>query len=445
MSRHGIPIIVPSFRSSRAPSTSSASPTTSTSTSSASSTSSTSSYPVPSTPKSVEEADEVEVGEVILMPETEEEIEFRKRKYPTIFLGRTKNTGVGESENKLIIEQLHRLVEHIEDQIRSSNLAEDRKKHGFRLSSIKKGIDLIADWPEKICSGRQARQIKGIGKGISDRIDEIITSGTLSELSVNLSVNLGADSTRKIAELTTVSGIGVVKARELLQKFKLNGVEDLIKRWKAGEIKVGKHELTHHIEVGLRWYHDIKQKIPREELDAFFSLLVKTCKKIDKKLKVQICGSYRRGKSQSNDVDILLTHPDLITQPDVTVCPVKYLPSLLEILVDDDIIVDSMTKEGTTKYMGVARLSEKHTGRRIDIRFVPYESWATGLYYLTGSGPFNKIFRGVALQRGYTLNEYGIYKLDENGERGENIPVYSEEQIFDVVGVEYLTPEQRDL
>lgn len=382
--------------------------------------------------------------DIPLMPDTEEEIEFRKRKYPTISLGKRLSGTASSCKNKIIIEHLRRLVEHIENQIRSSGLPEDRKKHGFRLSSIRKGIQLIQEYPEEITSGRQARQIKGIGKGISDRIDEILRDESLAELEEDM--GQGEDSNRIIAELTTVSGIGVVKARELMVKYELEGVEDLIQRWQAGLIKVGRHELTHHIEVGLRWYHDTKQKIPRNEMDVYSTVLEEVARSIDKDLKTQICGSYRRGKSQSSDVDVLLTHPNLRTEPEVTVSKIKYLPMLLEALVDRKIIVDSMTDhhKSSTKYMGVSRIKEDAHMRRIDIRFVAYESWATALYYFTGSGTFNKLFRGIALQRGYTLNEYGIYKLNEKGERGELIPTFSEEQIFDVVGVEYLTPGERE-
>ena len=381
-----------------------------------------------------------------LMPDTEEEIEFRKRKYPTITLGKKKATSYQDGKNKLIIEHLQRLVEHIENQIRSSERAEDRKKHGFRLSSIKKGIDLIKEYPEEITSGRQAREIKGIGKGISDRIDEILRDENLAELEDE---GLGTDkeeSNRIITELTTVSGIGVVKARDLMLKYELEGVEDLIQRWKHGLIKVGRHELTHHIEVGLRWYHDTKQKIPREEMDVYAKSLGQVAGSIDKDLKIQICGSFRRGKTQSSDVDVLLTHPSLKTEPEVTLSKIKYLPILLEHLVQRKVIVDSMTDhhKSPTKYMGVSKITPSSLARRIDIRFVAYESYAAAKFYFTGSGPFNKIFRGIALQRGYTLNEYGIYKLDEKGDRGELIPTFSEEQIFEVVGVEYLTPEERE-
>lgn len=349
------------------------------------------------------------------------------------------------NENRILIDQFKLLVTQIELQIRSSTSGEERKKHGFRLSSIKKAIDIFEDYPGKISSGAQARKVDGIGVKISARIDEILRTGGLAELTEK---KFATDYTEKVQQLCGVTGIGDVRARELINKYDLQGVDDLINRWKAGEIKVAKNELTHHMEVGLRWYYDIKQKIPRSEMDLYAEILKEKANLLDKNLKVQVCGSYRRGKAFSGDIDVLMTHPALATAADVSACPIKYLLLLVDALIHSGIVVDSLTDKGETKYMGVAKISGTSgtsVGRRIDIRFIAYESWAAGRLYFTGSGHFNKIFRGIALQRGYTVNEYGIYKLNNEGKKGDVIRVYSEEQIFAIVGIDYLTPAQRDM
>lgn len=363
------------------------------------------------------------------------------KNFAPISLLKSKTLDVN-NENRILIEQFKLLVTQIEHQIRSSASAEDRKKHGFRLTSIKKGIDIIEDWPGKITSGREAKKVKGIGDGIAKRIDEILTAGTLAELTEK---KFATDYTEKVQQLCTVTGIGDAKAKDLINKFNLQGIDDLMAKWKAKEIKVAKNELTHHIEVGLKWYYDIKQKIPRAEMDLYSRLLQDKVKLLDDKLKVQVCGSYRRGKSFSGDIDVLMTHPMLITSEDVEKCPLSYLLMLVDALTQSGIIVDSLTDRGQTKYMGVAKIAPDAVGRRIDIRFVAYECWAAGILYFTGSMQFNKLFRGIALQRGYTVNEYGIYHLTEQGEKGDAVPTFSEEQIFAVVGIDYMTPAEREM
>ncbi len=54
--------------------------------------------------------------------------------------------------------------------------------------------------------------------------------------------------------------------------------------------------------------------------------------------------------------------------------------------------------------------------------------------------------RTEALKKGYTINEYGIYKTKKvNGktEKDKVVLVNTEKEIFDIVGMEYLEPENR--
>ena len=96
--------------------------------------------------------------------------------------------------------------------------------------------------------------------------------------------------------------------------------------------------------------------------------------------------------------------------------------------------------------MGICKGTRAGLGRRIDIRLIPYQSKGAAMLYFTGSGDFNKIMRAEALKKGYTINEYGIYKLKKQGKKmvkGELVPTETEEDIFKVVDMTYLKPEQR--
>ena len=92
--------------------------------------------------------------------------------------------------------------------------------------------------------------------------------------------------------------------------------------------------------------------------------------------------------------------------------------------------------------MGMCRYGHNPV-RRIDIRFIPIEHLPSALLYFTGSGEFNKRMRKEALKCGYTINEYGIYKLDTEGHKADMVPVSSEEDIFKVIGMDYLEPHLR--
>ena len=78
-------------------------------------------------------------------------------------------------------------------------------------------------------------------------------------------------------------------------------------------------------------------------------------------------------------------------------------------------------------------------------RLIPSDQYYCGLLYFTGSDMFNKDMRKVALEKGFTLNEYSLRKLDEKGNPGKAMSVKSEEDIFKYIDYPYKKPEERSL
>jgi DNA polymerase/3'-5' exonuclease PolX len=343
-----------------------------------------------------------------------------------------------EGFNEQLVAVFNLLLKQIEYQQRETKNPKEKKAHGYRYTNISNAIDIFETYPEKITSGKyMQKNVEGIGKGIADRIDEILETGTLKELTEKQYVS---DLTKTIKDLTTVTGIGDKKAQDLINKFGVKSVEDLKQRVESGEIKVAKNAITHHILVGLKYYDDLMQKIPRSEIDKINDLLQKTKDQVDPNLLLEICGSYRRGRPVSSDIDVLLTHPNYKTEESLQFAPL-FLSMLIKLLKEKNFIIESLTSEGHTKYMGVCKIDK--IARRIDIRFINYDSYIPSKVYFTGSKQFNKIMRGIANKRKYTLNEYGLYHF-ENRIKGEKIPVYSEKDLFKVIGIKYLTPKERD-
>ena len=84
--------------------------------------------------------------------------------------------------------------------------------------------------------------------------------------------------------------------------------------------------------------------------------------------------------------------------------------------------------------------------RRIDIRFIPYNSYGAAILYFTGSKLFNTQMRTWAIGKGYSLNEYGLKKLkDSKNKEDILLPCKTEEEVFRILDYPYKTPEQRDI
>ena len=181
----------------------------------------------------------------------------------------------------------------------------------------------------------------------------------------------------------------------------------------------------------------IKENIPRHEIDELHLILTKLTTTISPYLFGTICGSYRRETQKSNDVDFIIAHTEIITKEDLINNKYNYLHKFIKLLKDSHILIDSLTGDTvTTKYMGIFKIKDEL--RRIDIRYVPYESFYSAILYFTGSKDFNKKMRQIAIQNNYILNEYGLFY-----ENDKMVKVNSEKDIFDTLGMEYLEPKLR--
>jgi DNA polymerase/3'-5' exonuclease PolX len=296
----------------------------------------------------------------------------------------------------------------------------------FKCKALSTAIPALKQYHQPIQCGKQAmNDIKGIGKGIADRIDEIINSGSLVELGVK------NEKYESIDVIKSITGVGDVRA-EKWYNLGLRSVED-VKR----AILEKKITSTHHIDLGLKYYEDMKERILRDEIEKIEKKIKKSLKKVDKDLIFEICGSYRRGQSTSGDIDLLVSNPKYPEH----ISNEKYLQKIVKQMSEDELLIDHLTEDGDTKYMGFCKLNSKTKARRIDIRVIDYISYYAGVLYFTGSQHFNIEVRNKALEKGMSLNEYGLSKLDNK----EKIFLKSEEDIFKILDIPYRTPCERNI
>lgn len=330
--------------------------------------------------------------------------------------------------NNKIIEQFRLLIKQIKIDIDNTK-GKEKLVNTYRLKSIETVLKVLTDYKKEIKGQNEINELskyKGIGEGTIDRINEILKTGKLSELSEGLENN---NYVRYIEELETVFGIGRKIAYNLFKNNKIKSVDELKKKVNKGEI-----EVPDNIKKGLKYYGKILEKIPRSEIDEIHDFLLNELMEIDINLFGTICGSYRRQKPESGDIDfILVNNKDKNKSNNI-----NYLEVFVNRLIKKNFLVESFTDTHVnTKYMGLYLWKGNKNYRRIDIRYIPYESYYSAILYFTGSKNFNKKMRLVALSMGYTLNEYGLF--DNN----KMFKVKSEKDIFDLLNMEYVKPELR--
>ena len=315
------------------------------------------------------------------------------------------------------------------------NIYEKDSSKKWNLKALKNAINEISKYEKEIISGTQLKnEINGIGDKISQRIDEIISTGFLKEINEyenNNTVDYKTNYSINIINnpFIDITGVGEVRAKKWLEE----GIKNIDELKEA--INNKKIKSTHHIDIGIKYYEDFKQLIPREEIDIIKKIIDKVLKKIDKAYIFEICGSYRRGNSHSGDIDVLITHS--IKYEDDS----NHLINIVSALKKKNLIKDELTVNGNTIFMGVCKIKESPFYRRIDIRFVKYNCYYSSLLYFTGNKNFNIAMRKKALSLNMSINEYGI--IDNNN--NSVLSVYSEKELFDKINMEYVMPINRNV
>ena len=226
---------------------------------------------------------------------------------------------------------------------------------------------------------------------------------------------------------TKIYGVGPAKAKELVKK----GITTL------EQLRENKDELNTSQKLGLQYYDDLEQRIPRAEIQAFEKIF-KEQFKFGKSAEAdgadfKIVGSYRRGVKSSGDIDVIITNNNKPT----------ILKTFVNKLEKTGIILHKLA-EGKRKCLVIGQLEKGKSARRLDFLYSPPKEYAFAILYFTGSALFNTVMRQSALDMNYTLNEHGFHTMIK-GKKGKaiNEDFKTEKDIFDFLNLEYKRPEER--
>jgi DNA polymerase/3'-5' exonuclease PolX len=341
---------------------------------------------------------------------------------------------IKNQQNKYIIDEFIRYYKFIYSNY--STLNKPSKEIYYKLATIKKTIETIANYSKKLSSGNDISNIKGIGPKTVSRIDEIIKTGKLAEI-IDIKQQYAS-----IAELSSIYGIGPIKASVFYEKYGIKSINDLLNAYNNGKIN-----LTYQMKLGIKYKDVLVEKIPHLLIKKAENDILNKIFSIDKNLIAVICGSYRRKKDFSSDLDILLTHPDITDNNNKQ----KYFLNLVVDVLYQYFIIDKLTEDFEKHFQGFASFKNivnnfnhfnvKKNVVRLDIIIVPFNSFYTALLHFTGSAVFNQKLRLHAKSLNLKLSEYGLFKLTQNKE----IPlkINSEKDIFDKLLLKFIPPEKR--
>ena len=293
-------------------------------------------------------------------------------------------------------------------------------------------ISALEKYPNQIRSGIELKGIPKIGKRTIEKIDEILNTRDLQilhELKSNPKL-------KSLLELQEIPGIGPKMANKLVEK----GINSVNKLKKEANIykKSGKSKLMKFSDLqllGLEYHNDLVKRIPREDITQFINFMNTFIDKFNKKNNTNIniypAGSYRLGKLNSKDIDIILS----IQKKEKQNLEIIF-KNIINTLIHDDILFDyvNISKNQIFGIIKVNNIFRHIDLRLIDEKYLPYYQ----LYF--GSGEqFSRLIRQFAKDKGYKLTNKEFLDIRKN----KKIKVNSEQDIFKKLGLNYVEPEDR--
>ncbi|KAA8563799.1 hypothetical protein MFRU_024g00180 [Monilinia fructicola] len=159
-------------------------------------------------------------------------------------------------------------------------------------------IASIAAYPYPLTSPKEVTRLPNCDQKLANLFLEYQNTGSMSEAD-----EFQTNPRMQILRLFyNIWGVGETTAREFHDNKGWRDLDDII--------EYGWDKLSRVQQIGVKYYDEFLLPVPRAEVEAIGSIVRAEARKIDPGYQTVIVGGYRRGKMESGDVDIMLTHPD---------------------------------------------------------------------------------------------------------------------------------------
>lgn len=299
---------------------------------------------------------------------------------------------------------------------------DEQSPTSFRARAYEKAVQSLENVSVELAdtSLDDLKALAGIGESTAAKIREWVDSGRITKLDA-----LRVKHPKDVVQLSRIPGIGPKTLHRLRAELGITNLADLVAAIDAEKLRVLPG-------LGAKTEERIKQGIERLGL-VHGDQRLPIAEAMDEALRwvdrvsehpavtaVVPAGSLRRQRETVGDIDLIVA----TESPDAVSAWLATLPAVHRVLVSGGL---------KTSVIGA-------TGLQVDLRYVRPEDLGAALLYFTGSKAHNIRLRQLAIDRGWTLNEYALTVAST----GERIAADTEEAVYAALGLPWIPPPMRE-
>lgn len=305
-------------------------------------------------------------------------------------------------------------------------LAGENRFKAIAFDRASQSVASLSDDIQTYIKNKTLTDIKGVGKSIAEDIYCYAETGKMPVLEAfKEKVPLG------LLDWLNISGLGPKNILRIHEEFGITEIDELKAIIESGELAklpgLGAKSVE-KIQKSIEWKEKFDERCRLDEATEIAEVIINSLKDLEGVQQIEIAGSLRRSRETIGDIDILIGAKE------------QYISTLFDVFTGHERVTEILGK-GATK--SSVRTKE---GRQIDLRIVKPENFAAALMYFTGSKEHNVEMRSRARERGMSLNEYGLFDLNEAGETNWEAPhpFKTEADIYKMLDLNFVPPELRE-
>lgn len=282
----------------------------------------------------------------------------------------------------------------------------------FKLKAYRRAAETVEgmadDLGEFIRRGGDLQKLPGIGKAISEIIEEILSSGTLRRLDQTI-----AKLAPERAELAEHPRLDAAKVARIYKKLKINSIEELKQSLESGAIR---EQLGQRMEFHVRQGLDERPRRLLWSVRQFARTFEEHLESLPAVTTVLAVGSLRRKQETVGDLNFLVTG--------------KSAASVFKQAAVFSGVLSTKTRDRTTRDFVLS------SGLVVTLRFVPKRVWGLAAIVETGSAAHLDSLAAHATRNkiAFTAEALAKQKIDLSDER----------RLYRELGLRFIEPELRE-